>query len=239
MKKLWATVSVCTFNSALQVDSQGSFVLLQVLHPNLGDSRPSWSIWSTSIGSIKDRSPGSRPARKHWQWSIIWLGPAGCPGWQALCGQSPRFQGAKTKEGQEFLTLILPLIPPRNEACQSSNSLVFMRRLWWLLYVVFKEAIKWRNQTLFSFLIKWLGFVWQIPTSVARGRLCWAWLGHCTGSIHTKHPAPPFFPGFSSPEEAGRNPFIVQIMGLRHRVGNWPANIASLARSSARFCLPK
>lgn len=36
----------------------------------------------------------------------------------------------EAKAGQEFLALILPLIPPRNEACQSSNSQGFMRRLW-------------------------------------------------------------------------------------------------------------
>lgn len=41
-----------------------------------------------------------------------------------------------------------------------------------LLCVVFKGPIKWRNQAPFSVLIKRLGFVWQIPTSVAGGGLC-------------------------------------------------------------------
>lgn len=88
---------------------------------------------STSTCSTDDRrAPGSRLARKlateHLEQYLS--GPGGCPGWQPLCGLSPGFQGAKAKPGQEFLALILPLIPPRNEACQSSNSRVFMRRLW-------------------------------------------------------------------------------------------------------------
>lgn len=62
-----------------------------------------------SLGGTSDRGAGSRPVRKPWQKTEhlddIWLGPGGCPGWQALCGQSPGFQGAKAKAGQEFLAL--------------------------------------------------------------------------------------------------------------------------------------
>lgn len=65
--------------------------------------------FGTCLGQDNDRgAPGASLretlAAERLEWT--WLGPGGCPEWQALCGQSPGFQGAKAKAGQEFLALI-------------------------------------------------------------------------------------------------------------------------------------
>lgn len=95
-----------------------------------------WALWHLVYlpqAVPETGGPGSRLSRKHsgeafgviFGWARRLLRVAG-----ALWARSwiPRSQG----QGRPRIPCLnfLPLIPPRNEACQSSNSWVFTRRLW-------------------------------------------------------------------------------------------------------------
>lgn len=112
----WARDSLCPphppIRPAAQMAQEGA---ASFLSPPTGPQRtlravePPWKVWYLPwLGQVMEEAwPPAR--RRHWQqsiWSGTWLGPGGCPEWQALCGQSPGFQGAKAKAGQEFLALI-------------------------------------------------------------------------------------------------------------------------------------